>query len=727
MAYWNVPTAGYRRSPRFPLRIGLPLLASLSVLLGMSHCAFAQAQDNGIVVGQAKLYDERSLESMLMSIQSGLAGSNYINPASVAQNEGMIQGGELTTSQLSVAETEAQPQPSESGGKSGGQGFKGGPGDSGQTGSGQAGAGQTGAGQTGAGQNFGGSSTAHFQPTASGGGASSSSPSSSGDSSGGAGASAGGGAGAGGQHAGGGSGGGGASGSSTNGSFSAASVGISAPLAISSQDMLQQQVGLSFEATNLSMLLEHALSDRLIFTSSSGTATPRALAVLGFQITVEPRMSDKFAVAEAEITVTSPTSSPGRPEVAMMLPQDKTYNIAKVTSDSRSINLGAFAQPFGATLSAGNSRNSTFVVYDVDTIALQRPFSSDPNSVTFAWQFRPVLGEKSVQPGTRQVYVLLSLPVSSEEDYTPVISVKTYWKSLDTKSRTVSDAPMAGASSYTLDPLSIHRLNDYDDGLRPTFNSVDMYDAGNGQVYVEASGANFSKNMTVVLNGASNNVYEQGGRLLSFTAPIASMSYSNPVIVGPYGLPVNLKLPVLKDASGAVISPNRPDEGIKINGVSTIPLDASTSDVKIQLVSKRQDNVAPAVPVNAQLIVTIGGSVYGLDDCPVGLGSDSNATHTTLDLHVPTAALHTAQKLTVRYLFAGDEYRDDYQLPGDEFLASSVSVISCDPDTGSSAFGSASGASVRSIGGRSGKQRRMPQPSNIKPSGGLICCSRHSG
>lgn len=601
----------------------LGLLIAFAVLAPVAQESFAQGTDNGIVVGQAKLYDERSLESMLNSVRSGLGGTNFINPGLVQQNEGLIQGGEMTQSSVSAALGEEQrrtglaaPAPV-----------------SPPSGSG-----------SGASSSTGGSST-----SGSGGGSTLKGPGSP------------------------------ETAPATPPLFSSNSIGLSAPLAISSEDMLQQQIGLSFEATNLEMLLEHALSDRLIFTKGGDVpAVPRALAVLGFQVTVEPRTEDKYSVAEAEITITSPDGL-ARPEVAMMLPQDKTYNVAKVTSDSHSIGLGAFVQPFVGSLSAGSSRNSAYIVYDVDTVALQRPIGSDQSSVSFAWQFRPVLGERSVQPGTRQVYVLLSLPVTSEESYTPAISVKTYWKRLDTKSGTVDDQQISGQNTtYALDPLSIHKTNDYDDGLRPVINDIESHDAGNGQIYIEARGSNFTNNMSVIIDGQAIPLHEQGGRLLAFTAPINALSYSNPIIVGAYGLPVDLVQPSLVDASGTVFQSGQVGEGLTIKAVSVVPLDADSSVVKIQLVARNTVDVPPLLPRNGQLVITIGDQVYGLNDKPVGMEDPDQTPLTTFDVRVPNSVLHAAQKVTVRYLFCGDEYRSDYALPGAAFSVDSATVVSKD-------------------------------------------------
>jgi hypothetical protein len=588
------------------LLVAFAARAVLATSVASAADAAASNTDNGIVVGQPKIYDERSLEAMLASLKAGLGGANVINPAAAAANLGQIQGGQASVSSQSTSLSVGQPKPTP---------------------------------------------TPSSTPAPPAGQNSTPSTKSPDDSAG-------------------------------PPTFSAGGLALSAPLAISSEDMLQQQVGLSFQTTNLELLLEHALSDRLIFENNGATA--RALAVVGFQISIEPRGEDKNAVAEAEITLTSPDPTGDAPQVALMLPQDKTYNVAKVTSDSRTIALGGFAAPLLGSFNNSSSHDSAYVVYDVDTVALQRPSPAGAHAITFAWQFRPVLGQSAITPGTRQVYVLLSLPVDSQSDYAPHVSVHTYWKRLDTKAATVADEEMPDRSaSYDLGSLMIHKMTDYDDGLGPKVDSVQTFDAGGGLLYVQATGSNFTPDTRVIIAGHSYPVAEKGGRMLSFAAPLSSMSYSNPILVGAYGPPAEV---VVSKPLGPDKKPIDPDSaGLQIKSVRMTPADASDSILHIELVSAGSLSgkvQPPTLPSNGQLVITVGDRVYGLNDNTVIQEAGSAAdTSIKFDVRVPNVTLRTAQKVTVRYGFCGDEYRDDYVLPPPPFVVDSVTLISHDNDT----------------------------------------------
>ncbi len=598
---------------------GLITVSLFTFCAYLTKPAFAQNNDNGIVIGPAKLYDERSLESQLDSIKSGLT-ANYVNPNMVATNEGVPQGGTLSSSQIT-----------------GGIGYNEKP------------------------------SVSNSQDNSSG---TTNTGSKSGN-------------------------------SPISQNFSGSAIGLQSPLVVSSEDLLQQQVGLSFEATNLQLLLDHALSDRVMF-APDGTPAARQMAILGFQISVEPRQSDEYAVAEADITI-SDTSGRGRPEVDMMLPQDKTYNVAKVTNDSNAFNLGAFTAPLGAALGGNSGHSSSFIVYDVDTVALQRP-SPDSKSVTFGWQFRPVLGEKTVQPGTRQVYVLVSLPVDSNTQYTPNISVQTYWRKYDTKAKVVENDRIDSSGGPQLLPtLPIYPIVNYDKGLQPTVTGVETYDAGNGRVLVEATGTNFSDSTSVVAGGQiinkDNGLLVKGGNTLTFIAPLSNLAYEDPLIVGQYGTAIPMRLSMSEGqimfaatpyAVPVRITRNEPGEGISIpaGGVQVVPVNSQNSDLKITLVSLHPDRegkrVAPLLPSNAQLIIQVGNQTFGMNDHPVGMEvlddqgkptDPSQASSIVLDAIVDNSDLQSAQKVTVRYAFCGDDYRADAGLPqpfGDDIVVSEV-------------------------------------------------------
>jgi len=90
-------------------------------------------------------------------------------------------------------------------------------------------------------------------------------------------------------------------------------------------------------------------------------------------------------------------------------------------------------------------------------------------------------------------------------------------------------------------------------------------------LYIEAEGQNFTSAPTTSIVYSGQNfaaATETGGRLLAFTAPVSAVSFDDPVIIGPYGLPVPLVQPELTDSAGKAIDPGTPGEGIAIESVN---------------------------------------------------------------------------------------------------------------------------------------------------------------
>ena len=138
-----------------------------------------------------------------------------------------------------------------------------------------------------------------------------------------------------------------------------------------------------------------------------------------------------------------------------MLPSEKTYNVAKVTSHQNSFGGGVVVEPVSIAGSTGRSKDRLFLAKDTDTLALQYPTpgaipeplsahqrlhdaakevfgwerftvcehndpeTSDTNTIIFGWQFRPVLGADYVRGGQRQVFAQLALPADLNNEVCP--------------------------------------------------------------------------------------------------------------------------------------------------------------------------------------------------------------------------------------------------------------------------------------------------------------------
>ncbi len=304
---------------------------------------------------------------------------------------------------------------------------------------------------------------------------------------------------------------------------------------VSSSDILAEQVQLNSQITTLQLLLQGALSDQYLVKGGRAVAT-RQQTTVGFSVSLNPPQRYKHAVAEVRVWVEA--SKDNRVGVINLLPADKTYNVAKITSRQNAFGAGAVVEALNIGLSTGKSKDRLYIAKDTDTVALQykvdKPRTStgadrvgrsvqvglgdaarttaiwqqlsdtcadDPSeqsdSLVFGWQFRPVLGADYVQAGQRTVYAQLALPSGLGTQFTPRVYIQTRWREYDSKRQAVG-AVYQGSCSVAEDQGTIAVISP----LKVHETKVD--DMGNGVLKVSARGDFFSNGLSVL--SGSNTV-----------------------------------------------------------------------------------------------------------------------------------------------------------------------------------------------------------------------------
>ncbi len=360
---------------------------------------------------------------------------------------------------------------------------------------------------------------------------------------------------------------------------------FSAPtnIGVASSDVLAEQVQLNSQITTLRLLLQGANSDQYL-TSSSKVVGTRQQATLGFSISLDPPRQYKHAVAEIRVVVVPPS---GSDDVSIMtlLPTEKTYNVAKITSRQKSFGAGVAIEAVSVGANTGRSKDRLYLAKDTDTLALEynRP-SVDPSelpepqkahdqiksaidwekikdcddnsnhamgdAIVFGWQFRPVLGADYVKGGQRQVFAQLALPVGLDQDYTPSVYIQTRWRTYDPQKQVVG-AAYEGSCSTQVNSGGITLASP----LR--VKDVVVSDIGSGQVRLAASGDFFAPGMTVragntnvvptMFDGTSLEVFGSVHDLLQ-TGGLNIVSETG--VPKPFGIPTSPK----KDGACAVAS-----------------------------------------------------------------------------------------------------------------------------------------------------------------------------
>jgi hypothetical protein len=331
-------------------------------------------------------------------------------------------------------------------------------------------------------------------------------------------------------------------------------------------DLLSDQVNLTYQIFNLRMLLERSLSDRLLGDDA------RRQAVMGFNVTIDPPRTAEDAVAVVEVTLKLPTGKSGELSLVSMMPEEKTYNAAALSTKSNAFGGAAVAKMINIGYSE-QRRGQTFYLYrDADTIAYQRMNEGKTDEVIFGWMFRPVLGRRSVSPGLRQLFAIMALPSDDNRNNTTSeslnASVRTYWKKYDQDTKTSfeeRDANRATRFRYAVSlnltkpeifnpryenraeysNIVVESTRNYEDALIPRVNSVSWRPIGGKSIIISATGDNFFSETKVAMGDKIYSMPADGlilksNQAFDLTTTIDALANGSGTIIGRYGSSVPL-------------------------------------------------------------------------------------------------------------------------------------------------------------------------------------------
>lgn len=320
---------------------------------------------------------------------------------------------------------------------------------------------------------------------------------------------------------------------------------------VSASDILNEQTQLSAEINGLRLLLSGSLSDhyvrnqQIIDGKPVGNQMTKLKTTLGFPITVSPgrQYKDAVAIVEVEVKELRPTSSPEEtPAVTAIIPREKTYNVAAITDKSTSIGGGVATQIIGFSGSWVRGHKTYYLVQDQDTVALTyRP--ADGKKTGLRWQFRPVLGQHYVKSGLKQTFAQLAFSTRPGQNANQVgeVSVRTYWRKYDRKTGIVGDIIRGSHREMYRDV----RISKYELAVpSSSFNAAqDLEDLGGGQLLLRVRGRFLPGTVvrigsSLLTEGPRFRLDHQGMRFIASTSDLAN---KNVVIVAHDGTEVPLR------------------------------------------------------------------------------------------------------------------------------------------------------------------------------------------
>ncbi len=432
-------------------------------------------------------------------------------------------------------------------------------------------------------------------------------------------------------------------------------------------DLLSDEVNLTYQYDNIRMMLEQSLTDRI----QGGKA--RLQAVVGFDVDIEPAEAAKDAAATVEITATvgcdkSAATCPSVGELSLVaiMPEEGSHNAATLNQKADAFG-GALAS---AVFSVGYSvqkRSQVFYLYrDMDTVSFQKP-GPDANTMVFGWQFRPVLGRHSVSAGTRHMLAVLALPAQDIGPDAPLLSVKarTFWTRYDGSSQT-TDKRLGFWAGLRTPALPAEWNHPYADvaafttakaqkDLEPTITNVQWVrtDANSGIAIV--TGTNFFPQTTVRIGGkqyatAADGLVIKSDQQLELTTPILS-AMTRGVLSGRYGAAQPL------DALPAGLPPSFFIENIKLSpeGTDTYELDAKLRfSAEITKDALRTNANAPIISVSGAVVsMPLYYQDVFLPKKPDEKEAQLDPSSLRLTTFVPASLVKTGAAVTVTYPFYG--------------------------------------------------------------------------
>jgi len=417
----------------------------------------------------------------------------------------------------------------------------------------------------------------------------------------------------------------------------------------SAANVLNEHMQLNSEVESLSLLLEGALSDQ--FYTAGSAVIPKRRITIGIPVTIIPSRKYKDDVAEIDLTVASVVSNcncTSPPAITAILPQDKTYNVASISSKSVSIGGGVVTGVLTAGVNFAWQKQTYYIVEDQDTVALQFPPPGDANSIHFGWQLRPVLGRRTVSSGMRTLFVQLALPpeVCNTTGTLAKVGVSTKWKRIDRKTNAVDSReidPLPPSSSYRVPKIS----------PGPQIGAVTgPVDNGDGTVTVHLESTSY-------LQGAYIKI---GPSTIAQGSPLAVFDPSQIDFTVPAALLTSQKA-FLSDRSGAYteivdsrIKNDTIDHCISIGPPSMVPVTSSLGrlTVNVELDPSKEPCTTMLHEMRLHdLVAAIGNRVFGYRDSPIAVDSSTG----NITFLAPIDLLRTSPEVTILRPLWGEPFR----------------------------------------------------------------------
>ncbi len=352
-----------------------------------------------------------------------------------------------------------------------------------------------------------------------------------------------------------------------------------------------------------------------------------------------------------------------KPLVTVLIPQEKTYNVAAISDKSTSIGGGIATQLIGVSGSFLRGRKTFYMAQDQDTVAMSFG-PEDKKRIGFLWQFRPVLGRQYVQSERKTVFVQLAFPTTFDAGVGEIgtLHVRSYWREYDSKKGVLGKIiPGSLSKDQTVWDIPNYKMKD---SGPVEFNHTNLVNLGDGQMMVNLPGRFLPGTYVRIGNVVPpiTNEYFQ----LRFVASIADIVTKGVVLVAPDG--TEDKPLAIRHMMDTVTERPNPPIDTAAGKVKVETVDENSTRVTLELTNKNYLDDSPG------LIFLVAGTVFNATYSQTE--KDSAAAAINLSAVIPHALLIEEPKITVTSIFAPAKWATKVDVPGfDDFSKTERLVV----------------------------------------------------
>jgi hypothetical protein len=432
----------------------------------------------------------------------------------------------------------------------------------------------------------------------------------------------------------------------------------------SAEDLLSDQISLSYQIFNVRMLLERSLSDRL------WNGKPRLQAVVGFQVSLYPSREVSGHAARVEVTADLPdrqcapaNSEDNNVSLVAVMPYEKTYNSSALSN--RASDFGGSAIARIITLGYHQRRRSQnfYLFRDADTIAILPTTQTAASSTSFGWEFRPVLGRKSVSPGLRNLFAVIALPNENSGNCFAKLkfTVRTYWQQYERRTLTTIDSDKFPRTPYPPVVRDVYTSEYFETALAPVVDTVDWSATDADTALVTVTGSNFYTGSRVVLGSRTYDSPTSGltiksERTMEIRTTLRELAFGDAALSGRYG-----GAQFINNCKQAACT-----SGILINSMSINPEPGREQLALVIDLQDREGNDLMLKKDEHRPLVTIGNTYvpgpYDLQlraNCDIRRGLNSvKGICWRLTATVPSSLFSKEAMVGVRFPFMGPKWAD---------------------------------------------------------------------